>query len=237
MSNFSKIFSELRRSKGLSQEKIAEQFSVTVQAVSKWECALSMPDISLIIPIARYFGVTADYLLTGEMREGTADLPDDDKLRIVQYRGNRLIKANEYDPETRIMLSIDKNEFNVEIWGSADIDGSISGNVDAGSYVSCGDVGGDVNANGTVTCGNVEGDVNANGTVTCDNIEGDVNANGTVTCDDIAGDVTATNQVICGDIEGDVNAGGSVTCDNIAGDVTASGLVTCTDVDGDINIE
>lgn len=236
MSNFSKIFSELRRSKGLSQEKIAEQFSVTVQAVSKWECALSMPDISLIIPIARYFGVTADYLLTGEMREGTADLPDDDKLRIVQFRGNKLLKADEYDPETIIRLQIGENEADVEICGSAKIEGDINGDVTAGGTVVCNNVQGDVNAGSAVTCDDVEGDVNANGCVTCDDVEGDVQANGSVTCDNIEGDVNANGTVTCEDVGGDISTSSSVDCGNVAGDVTA-GSVTCTGVDGEINIE
>lgn len=53
----------LRKQKGMTQEKLAEQLCVSYQAVSKWECGLSCPDLSLIAPLTRLFGVSADELL------------------------------------------------------------------------------------------------------------------------------------------------------------------------------
>ena len=35
---------QLRKEKGISQEKLAEQFHVTRQAISKWETGQSYPD-------------------------------------------------------------------------------------------------------------------------------------------------------------------------------------------------
>ncbi len=61
--SFSTIFKNLRRSRSLTQEEIAEALSVTPQAVSRWECGSAMPDISMIPKITYLFGVTADYLL------------------------------------------------------------------------------------------------------------------------------------------------------------------------------
>lgn len=62
---FSDVFRLLRAKRGVTQEKIADAFGISVQAVSKWECGLSCPDISLLPDIAEYFGVSIDYLLTG----------------------------------------------------------------------------------------------------------------------------------------------------------------------------
>lgn len=55
----------------LTQEQVAEKCSVTAQAVSKWENDLSAPDISLLLPLAELFGISADELLGGEPRRKT----------------------------------------------------------------------------------------------------------------------------------------------------------------------
>lgn len=54
----------LRQANGLSQCDLAEAFSVTPQAVSKWERNKSYPDITMLPTIASYFGVSIDSLLT-----------------------------------------------------------------------------------------------------------------------------------------------------------------------------
>lgn len=52
----------LRKEKNISQEVLAEYLGVTFQAVSKWENSISMPDVTLIPPIAAFFGVSTDEL-------------------------------------------------------------------------------------------------------------------------------------------------------------------------------
>ena len=54
---------ELRNKNGLTQEKLADQLGVSYQAVSKWECNISIPDVSLIEPLTKLFRITADELL------------------------------------------------------------------------------------------------------------------------------------------------------------------------------
>ena len=58
----SHIIKELRKEKHLSQEELAEQLNVSPQAVSKWETDTSLPDISQVVPIAHFFGVSTDML-------------------------------------------------------------------------------------------------------------------------------------------------------------------------------
>lgn len=53
----------LRKKNDLTQEKLADYLCVSYQAVSKWECGLSNPDISLIAPLTRIFHISADELL------------------------------------------------------------------------------------------------------------------------------------------------------------------------------
>ena len=64
--NMGERITELRKSKGLSQEELAEQLGVSRQSVSKWETGVSIPDTDKAIAMSRIFGVTADFLLTGE---------------------------------------------------------------------------------------------------------------------------------------------------------------------------
>ena len=54
---------QLRKNKNLTQEELAEAINVTPQAISKWENNIGLPDISQIIPLATFFGVSADVIL------------------------------------------------------------------------------------------------------------------------------------------------------------------------------
>lgn len=57
------IIRELRCSRNLTQEQLAEHLNITAQAISKWENNIGMPDISQVVPIAYFFGVSTDVLL------------------------------------------------------------------------------------------------------------------------------------------------------------------------------
>ena len=55
-----------RKEKNLSQEYIAELLGVSRQAVSKWETNQTEPDTGNLIGLARIFGVSVEYLASGE---------------------------------------------------------------------------------------------------------------------------------------------------------------------------
>lgn len=57
----------LRRQKGITQETLAEYMHVSIPAVSKWERGETLPDISMVIPLASYFGVSTDEILGLDM--------------------------------------------------------------------------------------------------------------------------------------------------------------------------
>ena len=57
-----KVISELRKKNSITQEQLANAVGISVPAVSKWETGNSYPDITLLMPIARYLGVTVDDL-------------------------------------------------------------------------------------------------------------------------------------------------------------------------------
>ena len=63
MNDFGKRIKELRRKNDFTQEKLADFLGVSYKAVSKWECGVTVPDISLIISLAKLFHVSTDDLL------------------------------------------------------------------------------------------------------------------------------------------------------------------------------
>ena len=69
METIGKRISSLRKAMGMKQEELAERLDVSGQAVSKWENDQTCPDIGLLPRLARVFGVTTDYLLTGEQEQ------------------------------------------------------------------------------------------------------------------------------------------------------------------------
>ena len=63
---FSEKLSQLRKSKNMTQEELAEMLFVSRAAVSKWEQGRGLPNIDSLKAIAVLFGVTVDELLSGE---------------------------------------------------------------------------------------------------------------------------------------------------------------------------
>lgn len=53
----------LRKEKGFTQEQLATRLNVSFQAVSKWECGESYPDIVMLPSIAQIFSVSLDDLV------------------------------------------------------------------------------------------------------------------------------------------------------------------------------
>lgn len=58
-----KNIARLRQAKGMTQIELAEKLNYSDKAVSKWERAESMPDISVLVEIADLFGVPLDHLV------------------------------------------------------------------------------------------------------------------------------------------------------------------------------
>ncbi len=63
---FNEKLQNLRKSKGLTQEELAEALYVSRTAISKWESGRGYPSIDSLKEIAKYFSVTIDELLSGD---------------------------------------------------------------------------------------------------------------------------------------------------------------------------
>jgi len=60
---FGNNFKELRLSNEKSQKDMAKVFNVSQAAVSHWEAGRKIPEVPMLIAIAKHFGVSIDYLL------------------------------------------------------------------------------------------------------------------------------------------------------------------------------
>jgi len=63
MKHIGQRIKELRKKNDLTQEKLADYLGVTYKSVSKWECGLTAPDLTLIVPLSKALGVSTDELL------------------------------------------------------------------------------------------------------------------------------------------------------------------------------
>ena len=67
---FAEKLRTLRKQAGMFQEKLAEKFGVSRQAVTKWETDTGIPDIENIMAISALFGISIDELLSNEKGAG-----------------------------------------------------------------------------------------------------------------------------------------------------------------------
>lgn len=68
---FGAFIAMLRKEKGLTQKELAGQLAISDKAVSKWETAVSVPNIDLLMPLAELLGVTVtELLLCRRMEQG-----------------------------------------------------------------------------------------------------------------------------------------------------------------------
>lgn len=63
MTEFGKILRELRKENKVTQPELAEAIGVSNGMISFWESGKCEPTLSNIIKLAKFFGVTSDYLL------------------------------------------------------------------------------------------------------------------------------------------------------------------------------
>jgi len=61
-----KFISLSRKNKSLTQEQLAEKLGVSINAVSKWERGLNLPDVSLMEKLCEVLDFTLNELFAGE---------------------------------------------------------------------------------------------------------------------------------------------------------------------------
>ena len=104
---------KLRREKNITQEKLAEYLNVSTQAVSKWERNETMPDITMIVPIASYFNVSTDELLGVDAAKNEA------KIQEYLTEFGNLQVCGKWEEEKELTIKAHKefpNDFRIMYW-------------------------------------------------------------------------------------------------------------------------
>lgn len=81
---FGVFLAQQRKEKGLTQKMIAERLFVSDKAVSKWERGISIPDVSLLIPLAELLDVSVTELLEGKKLENSSKMDADQVEKLVK---------------------------------------------------------------------------------------------------------------------------------------------------------
>ncbi|MDE7084699.1 MAG: helix-turn-helix domain-containing protein [Clostridia bacterium] len=63
MKAFAERLKELRVSENLSQRKLAELTNLSPSAIKQWENESRVPNAEAVVALAKFFDVSADYLL------------------------------------------------------------------------------------------------------------------------------------------------------------------------------
>ena len=92
---FGEFVARLRKEKHLTQKELAEQLFISDKAVSKWERGLSMPNVSMLIPMAEILDVTVTELLCGQRLEEESVLDKDAVEKIVTCSMDLSLKEQE----------------------------------------------------------------------------------------------------------------------------------------------
>ena len=82
---FHEKLQELRKSRGLTQEELAEALFVSRTAISKWESGRGYPSIDSLKEISKLFSVTIDDLLSGEKLISIAEKENKSNIQNICY--------------------------------------------------------------------------------------------------------------------------------------------------------
>ena len=74
LQRFCIIISDLRRQKGWSQSTLAEKIGISPQSVSKWECGIGYPDVTMFPVLAETLGVPIGVLFGERQAETNAEI-------------------------------------------------------------------------------------------------------------------------------------------------------------------
>ena len=73
MLKMGRFIKELRKSKQMTQEQLAEVFGASRRTVSLWETGNNLPDLDILVEMADYFRIDLRELLEGERKSEKTD--------------------------------------------------------------------------------------------------------------------------------------------------------------------
>lgn len=90
-----KLIAKLRKEKNLTQKNIADALGIQNKTVSKWECGLGCPDLSLWPELSAILGVDMKPMMEGEITPNKPDNGNIDRVRfyVCPSCGNILVST------------------------------------------------------------------------------------------------------------------------------------------------
>lgn len=94
-----RFIKEQRKIRGMTQAELAEKICVSEKTISKWECGNGFPDTSLMLPLCKELGITANELLSGKKLMG------DEYMR--QAENNLVTLKTQQEQSHKLLLTIE----------------------------------------------------------------------------------------------------------------------------------
>ena len=94
-----KFIKQQRKERGLTQLQLAEKLCVSEKTISKWECGNGFPDTSLILPLCKELGISANELLSGKK------LTNEEYM--AEAENNLLLLNSEQEKTTHFLLTLE----------------------------------------------------------------------------------------------------------------------------------
>ncbi len=90
-----RLIAELRKEQKLTQKNIADALGIQSKTVSKWECGLGCPDLSLWSELSTILGVDMKQMMEGEITPNRPDSGNINKVRfyVCSTCGNILVST------------------------------------------------------------------------------------------------------------------------------------------------
>ncbi len=87
----------LRKENSVTQREVAERLNVSEKTISKWETGNGMPEVSIMLPLCKLFGISINELLSGERL--------DEKQYVEKAEENMAMLVDRTTPRKKIVIS------------------------------------------------------------------------------------------------------------------------------------
>ncbi len=87
----------LRKENSLTQREVAERLNVSEKTISKWETGNGMPEVSLMLPLCKLFGISINELLSGARL--------DEKQYVEKAEENMACLVDRTTPQKKIVIT------------------------------------------------------------------------------------------------------------------------------------
>ena len=87
----------LRKEKSLTQREVADRLNVSEKTISKWETDNGMPEVGLMLPLCKFYGISINELLSGERL--------DEKQYVDKAEENMACLVDRTAPRKKVIIS------------------------------------------------------------------------------------------------------------------------------------